>query len=666
MKMMNEIFSGTWSEALAWTLIHSLWLGLVISIALVTALRFIPGRNSSTRYIAASVALTLFVISSVTTFILLYDVTVYSLSDTSTDQVAAVLSSTAHPAPEDFVSLFSTALYSFVESNLYLITIVWMVGTFLFSLRMVSGFLYVSVIRKNAASVQEEWMLLVQQLAERIGLNKRVALAESSNIKVPFVVGFFRPIILFPVGMMSGLSMQQAEAILVHELMHIKRNDYVVNIVQSIVESIFFFNPFVWVISSLIRKEREHCCDDEVVKYGDPISYAHALTRIEELNLKHISPALSLAENKNQLLKRIKRIMEKSVQNYSVKERIVPVVLLLVGLICASWFSIRPAGSVAVDETPLIMAGDTTKPKESPKTYSKRKITVTDREGNPVEVIEVETNEELEADQEYDFSFNYDFAPPVPPVPSVEPVEPFEPPVPMAPFEPMQPMQPMQPIGADVMFAPPFPFALNNDTIPGLFFRNNDDWEAFSEDFQSKFKEKFSDFYKKHGEEMDKMMKEMGENFKTSFDKGLFEEMQREAEHAQELSARHMEAARGAMQRNHFRQEQALMAEQRARHAQGRVQEHHEMLKQHEKELQRHREELKVRTDRMKKFEKELKEELIKDGYLGKDESISNMHWKDNEKIEINGKEIKKEHQQKYHDLHRKYFQRGGSFIYVD
>src|SRR5687768_14695598 len=152
MKFMNEIFSGAWSEALAWTLIHSLWQGLVILIALVTALRFIPGRHSSIRYITASAALTLFVVSSVVTYLLLYDVTASSLSGTSTDQTAFALTPTTQSASEDFVSLFSTAVYSFVESNLYLITIVWMMGAFLFSLRMISGFLYVSAIRKNAAS----------------------------------------------------------------------------------------------------------------------------------------------------------------------------------------------------------------------------------------------------------------------------------------------------------------------------------------------------------------------------------------------------------------------------------------------------------------------------------------------------------------------------------
>jgi bla regulator protein BlaR1 len=660
MKLISDIFSGEWSEALVWTLIHSLWQGIVLLIALVTVLRFVPGRNSSLRYITSVAALAMFVASSIITCSILYDPGSISANISSQGQTL-LFGSDPQPSVKELVTTLSTQLYGIVASNSYLIAIAWMIGAFLFSLRMVSGFLYVSTIKKNAVPLQEEWVLILQQLTDRIGVTKTIALAESLHIKVPFVVGFFKPIILLPVGMITRLSTQQVEAILVHELMHIKRNDYLVNVAQSVIESIFFFNPFVWIISSLIRREREHCCDDEVVKYGDALSYAYALTRIEELNINQVSPALSLADNKNQLLKRIRRIMEKSVQNYSVKERIVPVVLLIVGLICASWFSIRPAGAVDLDQSPLVVANDTPKSKKSPKAYSKRKITMTDREGNPVKVVEVQSNDDSE-----DFSFNYDFGmtPPAP-VPPIEPMEPIEPM--MMPMTPFAPMAPMEPAGIGMAYGPGFYFNMNTDTTPGVFFRNNHDWETFSQDFQSKFREKFADFYKKHGVEMDKMMKEMGDNFKMSFDEGMLEEIQREAERAHELSARHMEVAREAMQRDHqFVEERARMEEQRARHAQTRVEQHQEMLRSHEKQLQKHQEELRVHEERMKKFEKEMKEELIRDGYLGKDEQISNMHWKDNEKIEINGKEIKKEHQQKYHELHRKYFERGGSFRYVD
>src|SRR5690606_8513761 len=103
------------------------------------------------------------------------------------------------------------------------------------------------------------------------------------------------------------------------------RHDYIINLFQSLLETIFFFNPFVWMISSAIRREREFCCDDEVVRRnGSPLTYAKALAQLEEI--RHSKPvfALSLAENKNQLLNRIKRIMEKSAKNYSGRERIIP------------------------------------------------------------------------------------------------------------------------------------------------------------------------------------------------------------------------------------------------------------------------------------------------------------------------------------------------------
>lgn len=643
---MVEIFSGAWSEALVWTLIHSLWQGLIVLIVLAAIQRFIPVRLSSARYFTAVIALSLFVVSSVVTYTLVYsgDPSIENTGPQISTDVSLISGTFDRTAP-DIVTSVSETVYDLVESNLYVIGTVWMIGALLFSLRMVSGFFYISSIRKNALPVGEECMQLLLQLTERLGLVKPIRFAESSLIKVPFVVGFFRPIILMPAGMLSGLSAQQLEAILVHELMHIKRNDYIVNVVQSVVESVFFFNPFVWIISSIIRREREHCCDDEVVKHGDPLSYAYALARIEENNLKHVSPALSLAENNKHLLQRIKRIMEKSVQNYSVKERIVPLVLLIVGLICASWFSIRPTNVEETNElpgSPVVVAGDTTKPGEKSKSYSEKRTTVTDREGNTIELAEVEGDEELA--QAFDFSFNYDFTTPP------EPPEPFEP-LPM--ISPVPPIKGVAPL-------PPLPFSFEMDSVPVSFFHSDDNWETFSEEFQSMFKEKFGDFYKQHGAEMDKMMKELGENFKHSFNEEMLEEIHREAERAQQLAMRHMQSARKAMEYDSKR-----FAEQ-AELERARADEHHKMLQQHEKELQKHHEALREHERVMEKFQKEFRDELVKDGYLNKDEHIANMTWKDGEKIEVNGKAIRKEHAAKYHDLHRKYFKRGGSFFFVD
>ena len=111
---------------------------------------------------------------------------------------------------------------------------------------------------------------------------------------------------------------------------------------QSFMEAIYFFNPFVWMISGIIRQEREHCCDDAVVKfYGNPLAYVRALATLEETRFSKSGLALSFAQDKNQLLNRIKRIMEKSVTTYSGRERIIPVALLIIGLICASWLTIQ-------------------------------------------------------------------------------------------------------------------------------------------------------------------------------------------------------------------------------------------------------------------------------------------------------------------------------------
>ena len=186
----------------------------------------------------------------------------------------------------------------------------------MFSLRMVSGWFFLNGIKRGAVQITDEWYDKLQSLAENIGLTKTIQLAESTRIQVPMVVGFFKPMILIPTSMLSGLSPAQIETIFIHELAHIRRNDYVINLLQIFFESIFFFNPFVWMLSAIIRREREYCCDDEVISQGsDTIVYAQALASLEEIRLQQPSLALSLAENKNLLFNRIRRIMEKSSKN---------------------------------------------------------------------------------------------------------------------------------------------------------------------------------------------------------------------------------------------------------------------------------------------------------------------------------------------------------------
>src|SRR5207253_9760034 len=134
-----------------------------------------------------------------------------------------------------------------------------------------------------------------------------IKLLESAAVEVPTVIGWIRPIVLLPAASLSGLSMQQIEMVLAHELAHIRRHDFIINLMQSVVETLLFYHPAVWWISRRIRVEREHCCDDlAVAVFGNPLQYARALTRFEELRLDAQSV---LAANGGSLIARIRRLV---------------------------------------------------------------------------------------------------------------------------------------------------------------------------------------------------------------------------------------------------------------------------------------------------------------------------------------------------------------------
>ena len=143
--------------------------------------------------------------------------------------------------------------------------------------------------------------------AERLGLPAVVEVLQSTLVKTPIVLGYFRPVILLPLCVVTGLPGVQLELILAHELAHIRRHDYLVNLLQTLVETLFFYHPAVWWLSRQIRNERENCCDDvAMATVGSRADYGHALLAIEEL--RAAPTALSLAARGGSLVARIRRI----------------------------------------------------------------------------------------------------------------------------------------------------------------------------------------------------------------------------------------------------------------------------------------------------------------------------------------------------------------------
>ena len=166
--------------------------------------------------------------------------------------------------------------------------------------------------------------LFTQQAAIHIGIKKDVAVWLTKGVDVPSVAGYFKPVILFPFTLVNQLSTSQVEAILLHELAHIKRDDYLINLLQIIAENILCFNPFAILLSKAIKQERENCCDDWVLNYNyNQKDYAAALILVEQYRSKLLTLALAASDGKKNLLHRVKRIFTVTpVTYFSVQQKI--------------------------------------------------------------------------------------------------------------------------------------------------------------------------------------------------------------------------------------------------------------------------------------------------------------------------------------------------------
>jgi beta-lactamase regulating signal transducer with metallopeptidase domain len=184
----------------------------------------------------------------------------------------------------------------------------WLAGVIGLSARLLAGWRVIRRIQRISTSpAPSEWRDRLENLARRMGVRRAVRLLESALVEVPTVIGWLRPMILIPASALVGLTPSQLEALLAHELAHVRRHDYLVNLIQSTIETLLFYHPAIWWISRRVREERENCCDDLAVAVcGDTLQYARALATMEELRSQ---PVLTLAADGGSLLKRIRRLV---------------------------------------------------------------------------------------------------------------------------------------------------------------------------------------------------------------------------------------------------------------------------------------------------------------------------------------------------------------------
>ena len=304
-------------QAVGWALLHFIWQGALVGGLAAAALRLLRSSAADVRYVVASIALalmaTLPVVTGVQTWRALRVMpALASIEVRSASPAAAVETATSSPAALSAgcaACPAATATSIDVERWLPMLVIVWMAGVAILALRLAAGWVRVHRLRTHGAIPAEAALqAIVRRLARTLHLSRAVTLLQSPAVEVPTVIGWLKPVVLLPVSALAGLSPLQVEAILAHELAHIRRHDYVVNLLQSLLETLLFYHPAVWWLSRRIRIEREHCCDDLAVSLcGDPVIYARALADLEEL--RGTSVQLSMAANGGVLLDRVRRLL---------------------------------------------------------------------------------------------------------------------------------------------------------------------------------------------------------------------------------------------------------------------------------------------------------------------------------------------------------------------
>jgi bla regulator protein blaR1 len=296
-------------SALGWTLLHALWQGTLLALLGLLGFFLTRHRPASLRYGLGMGLLAAQLPASLATFW-------YYLSHTATAAGATGGWASAATRPVGEVlgqpqPLPLTAqLGLWVQGHLPELVTAWLVGAGLLLLRVLGSWLYVQYLRRGARPVADPlWQQRLGTLARRLQLPHAPRLCESTLLQSPLVIGALRPVVLLPVGLLTGFSVAQVEAILAHELAHIRRHDYLVNLLQSLVEVVFFFHPALWWLSGRIRAEREHCCDDlAVAAGGDARALAHALVRVAEWQ-SGTRLAVAFASPRPLLLQRVRRVL---------------------------------------------------------------------------------------------------------------------------------------------------------------------------------------------------------------------------------------------------------------------------------------------------------------------------------------------------------------------
>ncbi len=348
MRILSDLLNESIVNALGWTIFHILWQGALIALFTGFLLRILNRKSSQLRYLIALSSLLLIIGLSVFNFSDNYKNNGLSLNQDITASNEFVSS------PEFPFKVFSNSdneisnldiikrIFNGIDnlSDYFpLIVSLWFAGVIIFLIRFVYSYLYIGRLRTfGTLDIQDKLLKKFDKIRNELHVKRTVRFIESTLIKVPVVLGYLKPVVLIPTEILSGMPMNQIEAIIAHELAHIRRNDYIINVIQTIIETVFFFHPAVWYLSSKISNERENCCDDIALTVCDgSLIYAKALVSIQDLSLRKHYAAVAFSGRKKHLLNRIKRMIMKPKGKSNFTDKIIAATIILSAIIALSF-----------------------------------------------------------------------------------------------------------------------------------------------------------------------------------------------------------------------------------------------------------------------------------------------------------------------------------------
>jgi bla regulator protein BlaR1 len=334
MNSLDAYLAGPLTDALGWTIIHSLWQGMLIGLIVFIILGIRRGRSPQYTYLVRLMGLAGILASAVLTFLIEY----HPLAPSpETAGLSGTLSGPEHLLQVTTVNSLAFSKLNAVSINNAIrpafpwMTLIWILGVMVLSLRLAGGMMLTGRLRSQGVSpLPDRLEKRFRRLIHRSGIRRPVKLKLSGKVMVPLVTGVIRPLILLPAAIISLMPVDQLESILAHEIAHIRRYDFLVNIFQSVIEALFFYHPAVWILSEGVRRDREKCCDDFAVSVCGKLStYARALAWLSEMHTRPVLPSVALTGKKNRLIIRVERLIKPKKMKTNAAEKIIAGMLIL-------------------------------------------------------------------------------------------------------------------------------------------------------------------------------------------------------------------------------------------------------------------------------------------------------------------------------------------------